>query len=84
MSGQKPALTPQTFMSVNIVTDKYAVTVQDKAGQEYATVNAADGKAVCQDLPQAKWDTLPQDVRHILDGVHLNLKGGTEQVSVPS
>ncbi|MFB3892566.1 MAG: S1C family serine protease [Phycisphaerae bacterium] len=82
-NSAQPAPKAQTSMSVNIVTDKYAVTVNERAGQEYATVNTADGKPICKDLPQAKWNTLPKDVRDILNDIHLKkAKGGTERIKV--
>lgn len=82
VAEKKPAVTPQTSINVNIVTEKYAVTVEAKGGQEYATAKTGDGKEICKDLPQAKWNTLPADVRSILNGVQVQVNGRTEQIKV--
>lgn len=78
----KAAPKAETSANVNITTDKYSVTVSEKGGQEFATVKTTDGKEICKDLPQAKWNTLPEDVRSILGGVQIHVKGASEQVKI--
>jgi len=64
-------------MTFTLKTPKYTITVVNRDGKETATVKDADGKLLYKDVPAEKWDDLPEDIRKLLKGIHIEASGST-------
>jgi len=67
----------KTYTAVRMIlrTVKYTVIVRQVDGKRTATVEDPDGKALHADVPQQKWDELPDEVPKLLGSVKTKVRG---------
>jgi len=69
-------------LHIIIRTPRYTITIEGRDGVKSATVTDSAGKVLHKDVPEDKWETLPEDVQGLLRGIHIESDGPAGEVRI--